>query len=483
MTQMDFVTAVSAFQTNASAYAQAALLTNPQYGISRIVGDRGNVGALVLANDWAGLSSYCQTKMADLLAKMAGLAGEQSQINGLYAQLWALKPSFSLYYQSPGANASWIARRATLYADLVTQGTSPANAESLLARLDANGGQNGFNLLKGALDQYPLLLNFAFERHLSLYAYYYHTKSVADYNLIAAVPSAITYSVTSRINSLSNGIKTRQLALYTKINNNDFSGLLSSCGTYSAWVDTKMQAEIIPILSYCYQQRHAPGSSFTSDGRRAMKAGDVFQRAVYSKALFLWVKWMGQWHEEVKDRKELTAKAGSLADTPIEIAGGVISVANLHNHPATYNATDVVAEGVLSNLTITHLTATKVVSTANLANSSGTTILLVLPHIKMDSGGLVNGCYLKVSGNFLEVNPEASNQPALSVARYAMTTLAQTSWNAWLRNQMHTIYEPIPHNLEMMFSAEASTDGAINPAKYSITSGKSHSLKITNKVY
>lgn len=483
MTQMDFVNGMAAFQASSTAYAQAAVLTGPQYGISRIVGDRSNIVPFVQAGDWSGLSTYCQSQMVVLLSTISSLESEQLQINALYAQLWALKPAFSLYYRAIASNTSWIARRPSLANDLVSQGMSVAEAETFLTKIESSGGQNGYYLAKSSLDQYPSMINYAFERHLSLYAYYYHTKAVADYNLLAAIPQNLTYNVSTKINSLKNRIESRQAVIQSKIQNDDFPGLLSSCSTYSAWVDTRMSADILPILANCYQERQSPSSSFTTDGRRAMKAGNVFQQAVYSKALFLWVKWMGQWHEEVSDRKELASKANSLADLPVEIAGGVISVADLHNHPNSYDATDVVAQGVLSNLTITHLTATKVVSTADLNNSSGVSIRLVLPHIKMDSGGLVNGCYLKVSGNFLVSNPEAAGQTALSVARYPMSTMDNTNWNAWLRNQLRTVYQPIPHNLEMMFSAEASIEGAINPAKYSITSGKPNSLKITNKVY
>lgn len=483
MTLMDFVNGLNAFQINANAYAQASIANSAQYGISRLVGDRSAVTLFAVNADWAGLSAYCQTKLGGLALTFSSLAAEQSQVNALYAQLMPLGPEFSTHYLAPKNNASWVIRRAQLVIDLASAGMAPADVEVFLTKLDTKGGQNGFDYLKSALDQFPALISEAQRRHLSLFSYYYHTKAIADYNLIVGTPQAPTYNVSSKISSLLNSIKTRQTALYTKLNANDFNGLITTCNSGSTWIDTKMQAEVLPILAYCHQKRQAVGSSFTVDGRRAINAGNLLQQAVYSKALFAWVKWQAQWHPEVDSKAEMAGKASSLANTPIAMAGTIATVANLHTNPAAYDGIDVIVEGKISNLSITHVTATKVVSTADLSNINGTAIKVALAHIKLDSGGLVNNGYAKLSGTFRSVNAEAGNQPALSIGRYPFSTLSKTGWNAWLRRTLLSVYEPVAHNLEAIFSIEPSGDGAINPAKYGTTSAKANSISLTNKVY
>lgn len=482
MTKIEFENALEVFRSNAQAYAGIAQANSSRYSISGIVGDRRNVEPFVIADDWSGLSSYCQTKMAEILGTMSSLVGEQHAVNGLYSQLWPLKPSFSDYVPRPDAAADWLDQRTIISTGLINGGRTVEESEKFLSWYGKNGGQRAFKSLVNALDQYPILYNYSYERNLSLFAYYYHAKAVAEYNLQIATPQALSYNVTSKINSLKNQIKYREGVIFTKTKNNDFPGLIRACARYSAWVDEKMQDEIVPILAHCHQERKAPGSKFTTDGRRAMKAGNLFQQAVYAKALFLRIGWIGGWHEEVDDPKELSRKAAKLSNLPVEIEGNVISVAKLEKRPSKYDGKDVVAQGELRNLSIVHLTATKVISTAELINNRGHAIKIVLPHFKLDSGGLVEGCYLKVSGTFRAENPEAGNQPAMSVARYPMTTLGKTSWNAWLRNQMRTIYEPIAHNPEMMFSAEATGNGAINPVRFGTTCGKPQLFKITTKI-
>lgn len=483
MTQIDFVNALNTWQLNAAAYANAAIGNYPSLGTTDKVGDRAGVGPFILAGDWPGLQAYCQGKMSATLSKVVLLANERSQINSLYAGILALKPDFSTYYVAPGSNATWQGYRAQMYQDMVNQGMSATDAETFLTKLDTKGGQNAYELAKGALDQYPLLVNDAIEGHIGQYAYYYHADALAQVNIHFANPVVLGYNVSNKINSLSNGLKTRQTTVYNKIKALDIAGAVSSCNTYIAWINARMQAEIAPIVAYCRQARNAVGSSFTNDGRRAMKAGALFQEAVYCRALFEWIRFMAQWHAEVKTYKELTAKAASLAATTVGISGTTVSVSTLNGNPAAYDGQDVVVEGVLSNLAITHVTATKVKSTAEVKNSAGVAVNVVLPHIKLDSGGLIVGAYVKLSGRFAASNAEAGGSPAISLSRLPLGDLAQTSWHAWLRQQLSNVYVVVPHNLETTFSGEPGADGLVNPVKYAVTANTTTTLKITNKVY
>ena len=482
MTQMDFVNGLEALRLNIETYLQTMSVNYPQYEIRKTTGARGTLVPMILASDWSGIIAYSNTQMANILTKVSGMEGEQTAINSLFTELATLKEGFSAYFKGIKSVPDWPTHQANLEADLATKGLSQAEIDALIKNMTNHAGLNGYNYYVKHINKLSEIISYAYERHLAQYIYMYHAKASADFNIAFATPQPLTYNISSKIYYLQNALEGKFENLYNKLRNEDYASALSSCQTYSTWVDSKMQSQIIPIMANLAQQRQSANNRFTTDGRRAMRAGDLFQTAIYAKGLFQWLAWYLQWHAEENRQEDVIEASNDLAISDISIPGDTVSVATLSNSPAPHDGDDVIIQGLLSNLTITHPYPGKVVSTAEVENSNGDKVKLVLPHIKLDSGGLVAGSYLKVSGKFHQANSEAGGQPAISIQRMSMTSMSKTNWNAWMRIQLKSVYQPVAHNLEMTFSAEPGVDGIMNPINYGTTNSAVNSLSTTNNI-
>lgn len=94
-------------------------------------------------------------------------------------------------------------------------------------------------------------------------------------------------------------------------------------------------------------------------------------------------------------------------------------------------------------------------------------VAAVIPHIKIDSTGLVRNTYVEMTGVWNENNKEAKDKPALMIDRIDHTTRAKTNWHSWLALEMNDVFEVMPHSVNANLSWKQGRNGAINPIKYS----------------
>lgn len=117
----------------------------------------------------------------------------------------------------------------------------------------------------------------------------------------------------------------------------------------------------------------------------------------------------------------------------------------------------VTVNGSIVSLTITHR-GRKAISIATLQDDQGL-VELVVPYIKMDSGGMVPGCFARAVGIWRRANPE-TGRPGLLVDRLAASEargLAQAA-----RFLIADVASPWPHNLNLAWSLKPGSNGAVN---------------------
>lgn len=476
MNQQEFKSALSVLRSDVRSHAQTMAARHDVFSPSRLAPPRLVVAPLIAAYDWQGLATVTQQMLAGLNSPMAALESEQLRINALMIKLFALKNHFPTYYPKPNKATTWTSLRTNLEAQMANAGISQSRTAQLLDKIGNTGGLKAYNEFKTNFNYLANSLSWVFKRHLEQYMYCYTANHIARFNLAFTANHNLGYPVSARLTSLANGVKLRAGNLFNRVKAKNLQGVVSYATPVMEWVDQKLATDLIPILAHCEQQRQSGTSHFARDGVRALKAADAMRSASFLTAHAKWLAWSAKWHPEVDELSKLLIAANQKSSTANTLHGAVRGIAQVAVTPQTYDEQEIVLEGQIENISIVHFSAAKVLSTARIRNHTGKYVQLVLPHFKIDSGGMVNGCYAAVAGTFKASNPEFNGDPALSLGRDAMSTLASNNWNAWLQYQLRDVFEPVAHNLAIRFSFMPGRNGAINAIKYGTIAATQPSL-------
>ena len=128
---------------------------------------------------------------------------------------------------------------------------------------------------------------------------------------------------------------------------------------------------------------------------------------------------------------------------------------------------EVTFTGVVTSVSITHR-AGKAVSAVKIASDKDSQITAALSHIKLDSGGMVPGAIVRVTGTWTGSIPWLPGGPALVVKRLSYGELGKKGWRDWVTGAIRDVYAPIPHGLAAIWSWEPGVDGAGNPLYYGV---------------
>ncbi len=201
-----------------------------------------------------------------------------------------------------------------------------------------------------------------------------------------------------------------------------------------------------------------------TNGRAAVRAGELVRALLMGLALARKAQWVAGWHEDSGP-----AKAWIKAAMKLPFVGGFkwpkrANLATLAAHPDRGDGTLVTVEGTLGQVKIVHK-GKKVISSAILTDSAGNSITIVLPYIKLDSGGMAEGCFARIAGVWNESSKETGG-PALLIDRRNLQDEGKTSWSSWVEAELISVFEAVPHALAASFSWEIGVDGAGNSLRY-----------------
>ncbi len=123
--------------------------------------------------------------------------------------------------------------------------------------------------------------------------------------------------------------------------------------------------------------------------------------------------------------------------------------------------------GVVTGVSITHR-AGKAVSAMKIGSDKNNQVRAALSHIKLDSGGMVPGAIVRVTGVWTDPVKWLPDGPALVVDRLRYTDLSRKGWRDWVTCAVRHVYTPIPHGLAALWSWEPGANGAGNPLYYGV---------------
>jgi hypothetical protein len=124
----------------------------------------------------------------------------------------------------------------------------------------------------------------------------------------------------------------------------------------------------------------------------------------------------------------------------------------------------VTVEGQLGAVAIVHR-GRKAISSASVADRKAKSIAVAIPYIKLDSGGMTPGAYVRIAGVWQQSSKEVAGA-ALLIDRINLGELGKSSWSDWTKGRLAAVFQPTPHNLAATWSWETGANGAGNQLRY-----------------
>jgi hypothetical protein len=208
------------------------------------------------------------------------------------------------------------------------------------------------------------------------------------------------------------------------------------------------------------------GSDGPEEGRLALTCGNLTRQLLRAIALGQYVAWIASWPANAPLAREWLLAAGRLPFAANSKPCATAAVANLAARPATADGKLVTVEGKLGAVKIVHRKR-KVISSAPVSDAKGKSITIAIPYCKLDSGGMVPGAYVEVSGTWQKQSKEVSGS-ALLIDRLSFGELGKRAWRDWATAQLAHVFAPVPHGLAASWSWEPGSDGAGNQLRYGV---------------
>ncbi len=197
-------------------------------------------------------------------------------------------------------------------------------------------------------------------------------------------------------------------------------------------------------------------------GPSALMAADLIRNLHSAHLLGLRLAWLTRFGFGPFDQwLEAAAKLPfpSVWQTPLPIL-----LSSLWNQMNQHDGKVVTIEGVVGPVQNNHK-RNKVYSSVWLTDDKGMSMRVGILHIKIDSGGLVEGAYARITGKFAK-NDNDFGTPVVRVLRRTLVEDSKHSWKDWTNRQNQYMFTPIPHTLTLSFSWERGVNGPGNLLRY-----------------
>jgi hypothetical protein len=146
--------------------------------------------------------------------------------------------------------------------------------------------------------------------------------------------------------------------------------------------------------------------------------------------------------------------------------GTPVSLADLVADPDAFDGQMVAVDGEVRDL-VTKVERGKATSNFQLMDPlSGAAISVFVPYVQIDSIGLVDGCAAHLVGPWLKYDRESRQENTLHIDRIAFTEQAKQSWLDYQTSGVRAFFDYLPHNLNMAWSWQAGSPGAVNHVRY-----------------
>jgi len=412
---------------------------------------------------WKGLAEtagHKKKQLLDTINELIALNRNKSKLAEKKAVL--LKPYQEVLSKPVSKQKNWAAAKDSLRDALKKNKKKPGEIKRYIDFLERFDYKKTSKVSERIIQNYHERIEAGFDRLLSAFAkeYFAHMAALVNMNELQSKTTGQIKSINKQALKLS---EESFITLKKLLNSKPAQQQKTLASTYRK--ADAMLSKLLPVALSLYKQSIsnkftiAPLDDISIENGMVIR--DLFLVLLTTKKMEFLVsnphsKMYADWQDAGKTTT-LQSKEPKAKSATIE---------RLIKQGNKYNNTLISVKGKITRIKINHK-FNKAISYAFITDGMRE-VRITLPHIKMDSGGMVPGSYAKVTGKWLQKNKESYNRPSLALDRVSYTTLAKSHWKSWVCLQMNKVYEPNPHSLNITHSWKPGANGAINQIKYSL---------------
>jgi hypothetical protein len=416
--------------------------------------------ALQQAN-WSGLRRKAAEYRREAAADLKGIRQQQADLVQLTGDVAELEKAARRSWKKPKDREEWPEIEAGLVKKLRQKHFTPQQIEEGVAKFAGADADDLIKPLKASLAVYEHQLNACATMRFSALA----AADLAD--AVATVNNAVRRSTSPKkpaadlastaIDKLLASLKALQAALH--------SGRSSSVLAKSRQCETVAGSQIDRLVeAMAYWIRLGDRTGDAEPARKGVPLADAMRLALLALSAARVAAWKVSLAEASTER-QLWVKSAAKSFASAYDPPGPKPLADVVHAPTSFDGKRITIEGLVGPVAIVHRGPEKVISTSSLSDGRGAVVSVGLTYIKLDSGGLVPGCFASLTGTFIAQGEEFSG-PTLQIERRNLTDDSKTSWLDWLQLKLLPIVTPTPHALGGRWSWVAGANGPGNPLRY-----------------
>ena len=212
-------------------------------------------------------------------------------------------------------------------------------------------------------------------------------------------------------------------------------------------------------LAFARENSHDPALQ-----QECLRLTNLTRELLRLRTVGRYVEWTTGWDSGDERANDLLGESANLPFASTYIQARRVSLRTLAARSEQFDQQRITVRGTISAFTV-EVRPGKVVSEATLSDSQGASITLVLPYIRLDSGGIIVGAFVEATGRWYADSDEVAGS-ALQIGRRRYVELGQTGWQDWATLQIRDFYQPITQALEAPFTWQRGPIGACSQIRY-----------------
>lgn len=423
--------------------------------------DRAGYIPVMNGKDWKKLSTLARALQKESRKSLAAIDKSRKKLLSVLPLLDALDKVAPELPPPLLKIKGWKEQRQRIAAGLRKKGLSPDRIEAILKAEEKRDFRKAPGQLRATLDPAIARIEKASQRRIASLMGAVHADSVSRFNTAWKKPAAFNPGKAqswcrSNCAMLLNGEK----AVWQLLRD----GKPEKAAAEAAKLARKAEAELAPgaeLAASVAARRRQPGAG-AADNVAALWIAEIIRGLLRAIALGYAAEGALAWGASTGPTQEWI-RAARLPFTGHESPPAI----PVREFKKRKSGQEVTLTGVVTSVAITHR-AGKAVSAVKIASDKDNQITAALSHIKLDSGGMVPGAIVRVTGTWTGTIPWLPGGPALVVKRLSYGELGKKGWRDWVTGAIRDVYAPVPHGLAAIWSWEPGVDGAGNPLYYGV---------------
>lgn len=440
--------------------AYGALLKKKRPETPHILLQRDTYLRAALLGQWDALSNEASQQRDRAAEGLRELTPIQRELESLRNKVVDLVEEAKSVWTPLQGRADWSDVRQTIQEKLEGEAT-PAKAAALMKKLGALRMSDMSNRILAPIHSMAANLDEASESWHALAVGAELAQSVSAFHKHTRVRLKETRKLNEWLAESAATLQGYEKEIWQALRTRDLKQLRTVSTALLRWVSGDTLDEATKQASALARARESGTSRWTL-GKQAIATGELVRGLLLGQALARRTAWMAE--SDLGAAKEWCDAAARLAFPSRWRPSAVLKLGAIWSRGRQLAGKLVTVEGVVGHVSNVHVRR-KVHSSAWIADPDGTSVRVGITHIKMDSGGVVEGAYARITGTFVPMDKDFGT-PIIRVDQRTYTDDSKWSWSDWKALRLRRLYTPVPHGLTLAWSWEHGEYGAGNQLRY-----------------